>query len=132
MPTIATDVTTSTSATTSTVTTAGMGISQMESLLASLESQLLALEAKASSTTSSFIFTRDLSVGMVGNDVKQLQIFLIVQDTGTAAQRLAAIGSTDYFGSFTRAALIEFQKKAGIVPASGYFGSITRGYVNVR
>ena len=27
-------------------------------------------------------------------------------------------------------ALIEFQKKAGITPTSGYFGPITRNYIN--
>ena len=51
-------------------------------------------------------------------------------NTGPAAAKLKAHGATDYFGTLTEAALAEFQKKAGIVPPSGYFGPITRKYVN--
>jgi peptidoglycan hydrolase-like protein with peptidoglycan-binding domain len=39
-------------------------------------------------------------------------------------------GTTKTFGILTYNALREFQKKAGIVPASGYFGPKTRAYVN--
>jgi peptidoglycan hydrolase-like protein with peptidoglycan-binding domain len=62
--------------------------------------------------------------------VKQLQLFLIKEQSGPAAAKLQAHGATDTFGPLTLNALIEFQEKAGIVPASGYFGPITRGEVN--
>jgi peptidoglycan hydrolase-like protein with peptidoglycan-binding domain len=67
---------------------------------------------------------------MAGNDVQELQQVLISQDSGPAAEKLKAHGTTTYFGSLTKAALIEFQKEAGIKPASGFFGPVTRAYVN--
>ena len=67
---------------------------------------------------------------MTGNDVKELQQFLISHNSGAAWRKLAAHGTTNYFGSLTQNALIEFKKKAGIKPAIGYFGIITRKYVN--
>jgi peptidoglycan hydrolase-like protein with peptidoglycan-binding domain len=107
-----------------------MNTSQMQNLLASLEAQLQALQAKASGTTTSFVFTCNLSLWSAGNDVKQLQLFLIAQSSGPAAQRLAKHGATSVFGMLTFNALIEFQESVGISPASGYFGPKTRAYVN--
>jgi uncharacterized repeat protein (TIGR01451 family) len=106
----------------------GMTVAEMESLLASLEAQLQTLEAQASGMTS-FTFTRNLSLWNTGNDVKQLQIFLISENSGPAAAKLAKHGTTHVFGILTFNALVEFQKKAGISPASGYFGPITRAYI---
>ncbi len=63
---------------------------------------------------------------MMGNDVKELQLFLIRQASGPAAAKLKAHGTTENFGILTFNALKEFQKQAGIVPDSGYFGPITR------
>jgi hypothetical protein len=117
------------SAPTSSLSTTGMTVAQMENLLASLQAELQALEAKSGSQASA-VFTRDLVAGMTGNDVKQLQLFLIQADVGSAAQKLKANGVTHYFGSLTKAALIELQKHADIIPAVGYFGPITRKYVN--
>jgi hypothetical protein len=48
-----------------------------------------------------------------------LQAFLIQQDKGVAARNLACTGPTGYFGELTQAALIEYQKFAGISPANG-------------
>jgi hypothetical protein len=101
--------------------------------LANLEAQLAMLQAEANSTTTSTIsyaFTRNLHFGITGNDVKQLQLFLISQNSGSAARKLKAHGTTEYFGTLTQNALIEFQKKARIKPAIGYFGAITRKYIN--
>jgi peptidoglycan hydrolase-like protein with peptidoglycan-binding domain len=67
---------------------------------------------------------------MTGTDVRQLQRFLISQNAGAAARALKAHGITKNFGPLTKAALIEFQKSVGIRPTSGYFGPITRAYVN--
>jgi murein L,D-transpeptidase YcbB/YkuD len=102
--------------------------------LANLEAQLTALQARANqqgaSSPAHFVFTRNLSLWNTGNDVKQLQLFLIAQASGPAAAKLAKHGATNLFGTLTFNALVEFQKKAGIKPASGYFGPKTRAYVN--
>jgi hypothetical protein len=111
--------------------TAGMSVSQMQNLLTSLEAQLQALQSEASGTTT-VSFARNLSYGMTGNDVKALQSLLIKGNAGPAARRLAAHGATTNFGPLTKAALIEFQKSVGIKLASGYFGPITRAYVNAH
>jgi hypothetical protein len=67
---------------------------------------------------------------MSGKDVTELQEFLVNQNSGPAAEELKEHGVTRNFGTLTFSALIEFQKKEGIFPASGYFGPITRGVVD--
>ncbi len=74
-------------------------------------------------TASSYNFTRDLTIGSKSADVKKLQEFL-------KSQGFFDRETTDYFGAITKNALIQFQKKVGISPASGYFGSKTRNYIN--
>lgn len=58
-----------------------------------------------------------------------LQNFLISQNTGPSAKALAKAGATAYFGPLTQKALAEYQSSVGIIPASGYFGSITRAQI---
>jgi hypothetical protein len=129
--------TTSTALSTSSVTTssstAGMTIPQMQSLLASLESELQALEAQAGasspSISSSYVFTTDLQLHDTGPAVNALQSYLIQKDQGPAAEVLKIHGSTNYFGILTYNALVELQASVDI-HATGYFGPITRAYVN--
>jgi hypothetical protein len=78
----------------------------------------------------SFAFTRDLQLHDTGNDVKVLQEFLnskgfIVSLTGPGSPG----NESTYFGSKTWDALVKFQKSVGI-HATGYFGWITRRWVN--
>ena len=73
-----------------------------------------------------------LGKGSGGNDVKTLQEFLISQNKGSAARTLANTGATAHFGLLTRAALAEFQASAGITPALGNFGAITRAYLKAN
>src|ERR1035437_9174392 len=73
-----------------------------------------------------------LGQGNSNNNVKILQQFLISQNKGSAAQALAKVGTTSYFGALTRAALAEFQASVGISPALGNFGSITRAYLSAH
>jgi hypothetical protein len=66
---------------------------------------------------------RDLTLGSIGADVTKLQAFLAAEGLAIPA------GATGYFGQQTKDALIAYQKKHAIVPASGYFGSLTRAHM---
>ena len=68
--------------------------------------------------SGSCVFTRDLSVGSVGEDVTCLQTIL----SKNGYFKLAPI---DTFGKVTKAALMEWQASAGL-PATGYFGPLSR------
>jgi len=78
------------------------------------------------------MITVDLREGSRNDHVMLLQQFLISQNTGQAARSLAATGATAYFGALTRAALAEFQAQAGISPALGNFGPMTRSYISAH
>jgi peptidoglycan hydrolase-like protein with peptidoglycan-binding domain len=71
-------------------------------------------------------FTRNLTIGSRGNDVKNLQIFL--NDNGYTVSS-AGTGSpgneSTYFGAKTATALAKWQK-ANSLPATGFFGALTR------
>lgn len=67
-----------------------------------------------------------------GADVQALQEFLIAQAIGPAAAKLKAHGVSQVFGFLTYNGLVELQEKAGIRPASGYFGPKTRAWVNAN
>jgi hypothetical protein len=78
-------------------------------------------------------FTRTLRFGMTNNDVKRLQIFLNAQGFTVAKKGAGSPGhETTYFGSLTQKALAKFQKANGITPAVGYFGPITRSFINTH
>ncbi|MFA5877715.1 MAG: peptidoglycan-binding protein [Candidatus Paceibacterota bacterium] len=72
------------------------------------------------SMTGGCTFTRNLTVGSKGDDVTCLQNALI------AAGYSVPAGATGYFGSQTVAAVVAWQKAAGVSPAAGYFGAISR------
>ncbi len=85
----------------------------------------------AVSTTAAF--TRDLELGMNGEDVRALQKYLNARGHIVAASGSGSVGNeTAYFGPATRAALIAYQSAQGIAPAAGYFGPKTRASVNQR
>jgi stage II sporulation protein D len=69
-------------------------------------------------------FSRDLFVGLSGDDVKSLQ------DTLLEKGHIIPSGATGYFGQETKAALVQFQTANGITPAEGYFGSKTKELLN--
>jgi len=71
-------------------------------------------------------FTRDLTIGSRGDDVRALQTLLKKQDLDIYPEGLV----TGYFGKLTRAALARYQAKVGISPAVGYFGPKTRAHIN--
>ncbi|MEK7601818.1 MAG: right-handed parallel beta-helix repeat-containing protein [Patescibacteria group bacterium] len=73
---------------------------------------------------STYNFANNLTMGSTGNDVIELQKFLLSAGFSIPA------GATGYFGGQTRAAVIAFQKARGITPAVGYVGPITRAVLN--
>jgi len=80
--------------------------------------------AEESVPNGGFMFSNNLKSGARGADVRELQRFLI-------AEGLLNVGSpTGYFGALTRIAMISWQMRAGIVPASGYFGPLSRAKLN--
>jgi peptidoglycan hydrolase-like protein with peptidoglycan-binding domain len=70
---------------------------------------------RASATTS--VFTRTLRKGESGADVKTLQTWLT--DVGYS------VPATGYFGSMTRAAVIQFQTAEQLSPVTGVVGRVT-------
>ncbi len=72
-------------------------------------------------TSSSDIFTRNLNFSSQGADVFRLQQALITDGYLTAISV-----PTGYFGPATKNALAAYQQAKGIVPASGFFGPLTR------
>ncbi len=117
---------------------------QIQALLqqiAQLQSQMAALESGETSTNGGnnlycYDFTRNLTVGMSGDDVKALQEILISEETWTRSD----IGATGYFGPITKASLAAFQDKyadeilypLGLTKGTGYFGPSTRDYISSR
>lgn len=91
----------------------------------------LFLATAQSALADSFIFTRNLSFGSIGQDVKELQKYLNNKGFFVAQSSYGSPGQeTTFFGRLTQAALIKFQKAKAIVPAWGFFGPITRKVVN--
>lgn len=78
-------------------------------------------------------FTRDLKLGMQGEDVKQLQIFLnsngFIVSTTLGSSGSKGYEST-YFGYLTKQALIKFQQLHNITPTAGYFGAKTKKVID--
>jgi len=66
-------------------------------------------------------FTRSLTVGSQGADVRALQDYLT-----TIGHYSYSGGSTGRFGAVTKAAVAAWQKANNISPASGYFGPVSK------
>jgi len=85
-------------------------------------------------------FQRNLKLGDVGDDVKELQIFLNKSvDTQIAVSGVGSPGNeTRYFGSLTKASVIRFQNKyridvlhpIGLSYGTGYVGEMTLDKLN--
>ena len=73
---------------------------------------------------AAYNFAHDLHLGESGQDVTELQKFLIAEGFPISA------GVTGYFGAQTKAAVEALQKAHGITPAAGYVGALTRAVLN--
>jgi peptidoglycan hydrolase-like protein with peptidoglycan-binding domain len=80
---------------------------------------------------TNYQFTRNLTIGSTGNDVKQLQIFLNARGYTVSTSGAGSKGNeTTYFGPATQRAVASYQRANGINPPAGYFGPTTRAFVN--
>ena len=82
-----------------------------------------------SSKTISPNFSRNLSIGFTGEDVRTLQKYLNTHGFPVATSGVGSLDmETTYFGLLTKAALIRFQSSIGL-PSTGFFGPMTQGYI---
>ncbi|OGG41334.1 hypothetical protein A3A21_04285 [Candidatus Jorgensenbacteria bacterium RIFCSPLOWO2_01_FULL_45_25b] len=109
-------------------------IEELQAQIAQLLLQITALQVQISGggavttgASSSCNFTRDLTAGSKGADVKCLQQTLNANGNKVAETGAGSPGNeTEYFGPATRKALAAWQAAKGISPAVGYFGPKTR------
>jgi len=81
-------------------------------------------------TPSGQSFSRNLTIGSQGEDVRQLQIFLNSKGYLIATSGSGSPGKeSTLFGEKTKQALMKYQSAKGITPATGYFGPTTRAYI---
>lgn len=82
-----------------------------------------------SAIATSSVFFRDLSLGSEGADVKALQQYLNTHGYIISKSGVGSVGNeSTSFGTKTKLALMKFQK-ANDIPSTGFFGPITRAYV---
>ncbi len=110
---------------------------QIDALLAqiaTLQAQIAGSGGTVSTSACSGVtsFTRNLTLGSSGSDVKCLQgILNQAADTQVSASGVGSAGNeTMYFGAKTKAAVVKFQTKNAIAPAAGFVGPITRAKLN--
>jgi len=81
--------------------------------------------------------TRNLSLGSVGEDVRQLQIFLNQNEFTVSESGPGSFGNeSTYFGNKTKSAVIEFQNQfadqilvpVGLTRGTGFFGGSSRAF----
>jgi len=105
---------------------------QIAGLLASIQLLQAQLNVAQGTPSSSYNFTRDLTLGSKGDDVKALQQWLNANGYQVAASGAGSVGNeTTFFGPATKAAVAKFQVAKSLTPAVGYFGPKTRAAVAV-
>lgn len=113
-------------------------LSDLTAMIAQLQAQLAALQGSTTTTVGTgactgVTFTRNLTVGATGSDVKCLQSIL----NRTATTRVAATGAgapgfeTSYFGPKTLVAVKVYQAAKGFTPAN-QVGPMTRAALNAE
>lgn len=111
-------------------------LAQLRALIVQAQALGIAISPAASALVGdaqAFGFTRDLTVGALGEDVRALQVYLNAHDAVIADSGPGSMGNeTTMFGALTKAALAKFQASVGISPATGYFGPKTRAYITAH
>jgi hypothetical protein len=101
---------------------------QIDTLLAQIQTMQAQLGAQGAGTTS-YTFTKNLTLGTTDAEVKTLQQFLNANSYIVSTSGAGSIGSeSTYFGTKTKAALIAFQTAKGLT-AIGFFGPLTRATI---
>lgn len=108
---------------------------ELQTKINELLATIQGMQAKLGTTASvslNYAWSRPLTIGSTGEDVRMLQKFLNSDpDTRVAISGVGSLGNeTTYFGPATKAAVAKFQTKyradilvpAGLVNATGYFG----------
>jgi hypothetical protein len=100
-------------------------------IIAGLRGQVVTTDGSGNAYT----FSRNLTVGSVGEDVRQLQQILNAEGFVVAKIGAGSAGNESaYFGPATKAALMKYQnfylKDMGIAAATGYFGPVTMKFMN--
>lgn len=95
---------------------------ELQAQINALMAQLAAAQGSSSadSMSSKCTFTRPLTIGSQGEDVKCLQ------EAMTPTYFNNAGGATGYFGPVTQAAVAKWQAAVGVSPAAGYFGPLSQ------
>ena len=93
---------------------------ELQAQINALMAQIAALQGATTPSATTCTFTRSLTVGSQGEDVKCLQTAL------TPTYFKNAGGATGYFGPVTAAAVAAWQSANGVTPAVGYFGPISQ------
>lgn len=109
-------------------------VADLQAQIAALLAQIQTLQAQLNSTqvggatlTTSCSFTRDLTMGSKGDDVKCLQQYLNNAGYAIASSGAGSKGNeSTYFGTLTKNALAKWQAANSVSPAVGYFGPISR------
>lgn len=101
---------------------------QIDTLLAQIQTMQAQLGAQGAGTTS-YTFTKNLTLGTTDAEVKTLQQFLNANGYIVSTSGAGSVGSeSTYFGTKTKAALIAFQTAKGLT-AIGFFGPLTRATI---
>ncbi len=103
-------------------------IQQLLAQIAALQAQLMALQG-GQTTPVCPIFSQNLQFGSTGSAVSVLQNFLMKEGFEVDPAEYKSEGGPA-FGESTAAAVVAFQQKYAVRPASGYFGPLTRAKAN--
>lgn len=107
-------------------------VEELQTQIAQLLAQITTMQAQLATQSGGTVatscsFTRDLTVGSKGDDVKCLQQTLNANGYKVAESGVGSPGNeTSFFGPATKKALSKWQESKSIMPSAGYFGPKTR------
>ncbi len=106
-----------------------LNVAEIMVRIAELQAQIAAMQGTGEVGVTVRTIARNLTSGVTGADVKALQQYLNANGFPVAASGPGSPGNeTMRFGGLTRAALAKWQTSVGL-PGTGYFGPMTRAYL---